>query len=119
MDPLYSAFLGSFVRWVVTTVMTVLVAHHIIAVDQTAYFTDGLSHKLLVALPLLTPLVWSLVQKYTGRVKFLTALQAAPGTTEHQVEQRIENGMGASVKAGVILLACVLAAGSTMLPGCA
>src|SRR3954463_8528584 len=114
MDPLYASFVGAIARWVVTLVIGFLVAHHIIAVDQTTYFVDGFTHKLVVALPLLLPLAWSLWGKYKGRVRFLTALQAAPGTTEYQVNAKIDNGMGASVKAaGVVLLACVLGAGAT------
>jgi hypothetical protein len=121
VDPLYSSFVGAIARWVVTLAIGFLVAHHIIAVDQTAYFVDGFTHKLVVALPLLLPLGWSLWGKYKGRVRFLTALQARPGTTESMVNARIENGMGASVKAaGVILLACVLAAAAAFtMPSCA
>src|SRR4051812_10490330 len=112
MDPLYASFVGAIARWVVTLTIGFLVAHHIIAVDQTTYFVDGFTHKLVVALPLLLPLAWSLWGKYKGRVRFLTALQARPGTTEGMVNARIENGMGASVKTGAVLVACVLAVGS-------
>jgi hypothetical protein len=104
--------LGSIARWLVTLVMGVFLAHHIIAADQAAYFTEGFVHQALLALPLLAPLAWSLWGKYKGRVRFLTALDSLSGTTEAAVDARIAKGMGASVKASAIVLACVLAGGA-------
>lgn len=120
MDPLLSEFLGAVARWLLASIGSYFIAHHVLTADQTDRFTGAVLAHLALWLPVGGALVWSLVAKYKDRVKFLTALQAPAGTTEASVNARVENGMGASVKAaGAVLLACVLTGATVTLPACA
>jgi hypothetical protein len=79
MNPMLAAFLTAALRHVLTGVFGALVARGVITEEQGAMFMAGLIGWLLVV-------GWSLWQKYKGRIRFLAALEAEPGTPEHEVK---------------------------------
>lgn len=117
MNPLVLEFLGVVVRWLLTSVGGYLVAQHILTADQSDRFSNALVEHFLLSAPAAAGLLWGLWVRYRGRIKFLTALESRPGTTEQQVKKTISDGFGASVKMPIVLLALALA-GAT-LTGCA
>ncbi len=121
MNPLFAEFLAVLLRWGLTSLGAYLVSHHAMTADQADRFSNAIVEHVLLWAPGALALLWALVAKYRGRVKFLTALDAPAGTTENGIDVRVANGLGASVKTGtlVMLLACVLVAGALTMPGCA
>jgi hypothetical protein len=113
MDPFYTAILGAIVRALLASLSGYLVSHHVLTAAQTERLTDDVVQHAMMAAPVVVAIAWSVLAKYRSRIRFLTALQAQPGTPEHVVDARISNGAGATLKSGiglVVLLLCLPAA---------
>lgn len=82
MNPMFQAALGAILRWGLTFLAGWFVQHGIWTGNEAEAYVAG------AAVAVLT-LLWSLWNKYRSRVKFLTALTMAPGSTEVNVEARI------------------------------
>ena len=114
--PILDAVLGSLVRAGLTMLTGFLLERHLVSKEIADQFvSDGVA-RVLIAVPAVLALAWSVWVKIRGRARFLTALQSPPGTTEDQVKDKVDRGMGVSVKAGAVLLACLLGIGS--MPAC-
>lgn len=101
MDPFVVEMLGVAFRWGVTSLGAYLVAHHILSAQQEETFrghamTYLIGHVAIWA-PMASGLVLGVWAKYRSRIKFLTALQSRPGTSELEIKQTINNGMGATL----------------------
>lgn len=101
MNPFVLELLGVAFRWLVTSIGAYLVAHHMLQPDQEATFRDHamtylLGHVVIWA-PLVSGLLLSIWTKYRSRIKFLTALESRPGTSEAEVKEIVKNGMGATL----------------------
>lgn len=118
--PILDAVLGSLVRSALMMITGFLIERHLVSQEIANQFvSDGVAH-VLIAVPAALALAWSVWVKVRGRARFLTALEAAPGTTEEQVKDKVDAGMGVSVKAGAIVLACALAGAAALsMPSCA
>lgn len=99
MNPLVVEALGAIVRWVLTFGAGWLVQHGIWTQADAKTYVAAAAMGMIAG-------AWSLWSKYKGQVKFLTALEATPGTTPAQIDARIANGLGAKV--AMILLAVAL-----------
>lgn len=82
MNPMLQAALGAIFRWAFTFLAGWFVQHGIWTGNQAETYVAG------AAMATLT-LLWTLWNKYHGRLKFLTALTMPAGSTEQQVEQRV------------------------------
>jgi hypothetical protein len=102
---LFAEFAGAVARWLLTMAGAYLIAHHVLTADQADRFSSAVVEHLMMAVPVLIPLVWSCFQKYRNRIKFLTALEASPGTTEATIEARVKNGAGAALTVAVLAVA--------------
>lgn len=100
MNPLYLEILASIARAALSLLSGYLVSRHVITADLGERVTAHVVEHVAIWAPAIAAVVWGIVAKYRGRVKFLTALESPAGTTEQGVVRRIENGMGASVKTG-------------------
>ena len=84
MNPMFAAALGSIIRWALAIGAGYLVQRGIWSDAEAGVYVGG-------AAMALTALLWSVYQKYTARVKLVTAL-ATPGmTSEAKLEHVIEN----------------------------
>lgn len=90
MNPLLVEALGAIVRWALTFGAGVLVQHGIWSPEASSKYVAAAAAAILT-------LAWSLWQKYRMRAKLVTALTLPPGYSEHEVEQQVNRGMGASV----------------------
>lgn len=90
MNPLLAAALGSIIRWGLAFLVGYIVRKGIWTPDEAAYYVSAASLTIV-------GLLWSLWTNYKGRVKFLTALHAPPGTSEQDVKNQIADGLGVSV----------------------
>lgn len=97
MNPLVVEFLGVVARWLLTSVGAWLVGHHVLTADQSEHFATAFAHNAVLAAPMVGGLLLGLWSRYKGRIKFLTALESRPGTSEATVKATIKNGMGASL----------------------
>lgn len=84
MNPLVVDLLGSLFRWGLTGLSAYLVTKGIWTQEQATQFVAA------VALALVS-LCWTLWKTYSKRLKFVTALTLPPGSTERDVEQRIQS----------------------------
>ena len=83
MNPLVSSFIGSLVRWLLTGLAGYFVKHGVITGEEsTAYLAA-----LVVGAPVL---LWSLWEKYNGKLLLHTALHS-PATTVAAVEKAVEH----------------------------
>lgn len=101
MNPFVIEVFGVIFRWALTGLGAYLVAHHVLSPDQESTFNEHamtylLSHVVIWA-PVASGLALSIWTKYKSRIKFLTALEARPGTSESEVKQTVANGMGATL----------------------
>lgn len=83
MNPQFKDIAGSVIRWGLTVLCTWLVQRGVVQEAQTPTI-------IAAGLAVVTPLLWSIWQKYGARLKLLTALTMAPGATEADVERHIE-----------------------------
>ncbi len=97
MNPVVLEFLAVILRWALASIGSMLVARHVLTPDQSERFAQAFAHDLALAAVPLAGLAWALWAKYRSRIKFLTALDARPGTTEREVKETIKNGMGATL----------------------
>lgn len=97
MDPLVVEFLGVLFRWALTAAGTWLVGHHVLTSDQSETFATAFAHDAVLALPMLSALGLGLWTKYRSRIKFLTGLNARPGSTEADVKATMKSGQGATL----------------------
>lgn len=100
MDPLVLEILASLTRAGLALLTGYLQAHHVITADLGDRLTTHVVEHVAIWAPAIAAVVWGIVAKYRGRVKFLTALQLPAGSSERNVEWHIETGQGASVKTG-------------------
>jgi len=84
-NPLASAAIGSIVRWLLAGAATFFVDHGIWTQGEASSYVLGASLAIV-------SIGWSLVDKYRGRIKFLTALAMTPDTTEAEVKEHISSG---------------------------
>lgn len=91
MDPLVVEFLGVIGRWLLTSIGSYLVAHHVLNASQSEQYVTAFTHDLVLALPMIGGLLWGLWTRYHGRVKLLTALSKGP-TTEDAINAIIKSG---------------------------
>ena len=94
MNPLVAQALGAIVRWALTFLSAWFVQHGIWTSENATEYSAGAALAIVA-------LGWSLWQKYKNRLKFLTALESPPGTTEAHVEAKVSTGTGATL--GVLL----------------
>lgn len=78
MNPMFSAAVGSILRWALGLVVPYLVSAGIWTADEATTYITGLSLAIVA-------LGWSLWQKYRSRIKFLEALSAPAGTPEQWI----------------------------------
>lgn len=116
MKTILVEILLSWARAALVAAGTFLVTHHVLTAAQGDALTGELLTHLALAAPIAIALIWSAIQKYGARVKFLTALELPAGTSEEVVKDKVANGTGATI-AAVAILVC-LGAGAT-LPACA
>lgn len=99
MSPLLSEALASILRSVLKVAAGYLVARGVWTADEATNYVAA------VALVIIG-LGWSYWTTRRSRIKFLTALEAPPGTTEATVDRKVSAGTGATL---AVLLACGLA----------
>lgn len=97
MNPIWLEIVGVVARWAMTAFSGYLVTHHILTADQSDRFTQAVVEHVLLWAPGALALAWGLIARYRSRIKFLTALESRPGTSEAEVKATITNGMGAKV----------------------
>jgi uncharacterized membrane protein YjjB (DUF3815 family) len=106
--------LGSIARWLLAGLMGYFVAHGVFSQAAADNYTHALAGALAAGA---VSLGWSLWQKYSAKLKILTALSMPAGSSVEQLQQKVDSGMGAKV--GVVLLACALGAGAVTSTSCA
>lgn len=106
--------LGSIARWLLAGLMGYFVAHGVFSQAAADNYTHALAGALAAGA---VSLGWSLWQKYSAKLKILTALSMPAGSSVEQLQQKVDSGMGA--KLGVVLLACALGAGAVTSTSCA
>lgn len=92
MNPMVSAALGSIIRALLFVAAGWLVRHGVWTQADATTYVEAATLALI-------GLGWSLWQKYKGRLRFLAALEATPGTTEEQVHERVAAGVAPSAGA--------------------
>lgn len=113
--PLLLEALGSIVRFLLAGLMGYLVGHGVFTQTQADSYTAALAGAIAAGI---LSLGWSLWQKYSSRIKLLTALSLPAGSSIEQVQQKVDSGTGA--KLGIVLLAAALGLGAPLaLTGCA
>ena len=85
MNPLYSALIGSVVRWLVT-----------LAAARGFLLSDDQATQIVMGLIAVAPLAWSGVQKFLERRKLVTALAMDVPMSERSLEFEIQEGNAAS-----------------------
>ncbi len=85
INPLLAAAIGSVLRFVLAAAFGFLVQRGIWSEAEAALY-------LSAAVAGLLGLGWSLYQKYSSRLKLLTALAKPPATSEEQVEKMVAQG---------------------------
>lgn len=93
MYQLIVIMLGSLLRMLLLGVFAGLIERGVWTTNQVEQVAVGVAGFIVVA-------VYALWKHYTNRIKFLTALETPPGTTEAHVEEKIAAGLGASVIGG-------------------
>lgn len=116
MDPFTLEIVGAVLRWALTGLGMWLVQHHVINETQASSLAERAGTHLLLVLPLVAPLLWSLWAKVRARVKLNTAMAMGP-TNEVAVKARISNGAGAGV--ATVMLVLALAGGALVSSACA
>lgn len=106
--------LGSILRWLLAFGAGYLVRHGVWSQGAADGYVTAAATAIAMAL---VSIGWSLWQKYSARIKLLTALSLPAGSSIEQVQQRVDAGMGA--KLGAMLLACALGAVAVTVTGCA
>ncbi len=81
--PLLLEFLGSVLRFALTSAGTWFVAQGVITEDQADRFVDAATAGGAM---MIAALVWSLWAKYRSRLKFLGALYSPMGASEDQAK---------------------------------
>jgi hypothetical protein len=83
MSELWRSFIGSLVRWLLAGIAGYAVRQGII--------TEQMSIELVAAIAVgAAGLIWSLWNKYKGRLRFLKALEMPPGADEADVERAVK-----------------------------
>lgn len=90
--------LGMIVRYVIAASIAWLAAHQVVPAADTGRVTTALLDYAPYITGFVLMVAWAVWVKVKARIKFLTALEAPAGTTEHQVDKRIANGAGATLK---------------------
>lgn len=91
MNPIAAAALGSVFRAGLMFLAGWLV--------QRGVWTGAEAETYVTAAAIaLVTLAWSIWNKYKGRIRLLTALDAPPGTSEKHVDALIESGRGAEMR---------------------
>ena len=108
MAELITIMLGSLFRMLLLGAFGALIQRGVFTEDQVGQLAVGLAGFVSVV-------AWALWKRYHDRLKFLTALESPPGTTEAAVKAKVSEGMGAKVLA--LVLAVALGAG--LVTGCA
>ena len=87
---LLTIFLGSLFRMLLILIFGVLI--------ERGYMTDGQFAQLGMGLGGFVVVTgWALYRRYHDRLKFLTAIEMPPGTTEAHINEKIKNGTGATL----------------------
>jgi hypothetical protein len=90
MSPLLQAALASILRAVLMLGAGWLVEHNV--------WTNGNADLYVTAAAMaIVSYGWALWTHYRARIKFLTALESPPGTTEKHIDTKISEGKGATL----------------------
>lgn len=82
--------IGSIVRTILAALSGYLVQQALISEAQSQQF-------MIAAVPFLSALIWSLYQKYKGRVRLMTALASPMPMSENTLEKVVATGNTPSV----------------------
>ena len=93
MKQLLIIMLGAVIRMLLLGVFATLIERSVWTTGQVEQVSIGLAGFICVA-------AYALWNHYKSRIKFLTALETPPGTTEAHVEEKIADGLGASIIGG-------------------
>jgi hypothetical protein len=61
--------LGAIVRWLIGLGAGALVARHVLTADQGDRLTSDIVRHILLAVPIMAPIVWSIATKVRDRIK--------------------------------------------------
>lgn len=73
MSPLLWAVLGAVIRTGAAALSGYLITHHVLTADKADTFTNEVTTHVLMALPIVSALAWSIVQKYLQHAKLSKA----------------------------------------------
>ena len=93
MYQLIVIMLTALLRQLLFVAFGALIERGIWTQDQLGQIAIGMAGVLVVG-------AWSLWNHYKNRIKFLTALEAPPGTTEAKVDATIKAGLGVPATGG-------------------
>jgi len=82
--------LGSLLRMLLLGLFAGLIERGVWTTNQVEQVAVGVAGFICVA-------AYALWNHYKSRIKFLTALETPPGTTEAHINEKIKDGMGASI----------------------
>jgi hypothetical protein len=87
---LITIMLGALLRMLLLGAFAALIERGVWTSGQVEQVAIGLAGFIMVA-------AYALWNHYKNRIKFLTALETPPGTTEAHVDEKIAVGLGASI----------------------
>jgi len=93
MAQLIAIMLGALLRMLLLAASGALIQRGVWTEDQVGQLALGLAGFVMVA-------AYALWNHYKNRLKFLTALETPPGTTEAKVDATIKAGGAASIGGG-------------------
>jgi hypothetical protein len=91
----FSVIVGTIIRNGVILLGGWLAAHGLLLGTQVTQWAE-VTGAAVVAI------IWGVVVHYHNRIKFLTALDSPPGVSEAHIEEKIKNGLGATLTGGQV-----------------
>lgn len=91
-SPLFWELCGAIIRWALAVLGAWMVEKHIITADQSEAYVKAFTHDLLLAMPMIAAIAWSVIAKYRTRIKFLAALSMTNLATENEVNAKVKSG---------------------------
>ena len=89
MNPLVLDIVGAVARWLIQGLGTWMVARHLLTPEQSDTLVSHASEQLMLALPGVLALGWSVWSKYRARLRQTALNSLPPGATETQIRSQM------------------------------